>query len=229
MRGFAVAALLLALSPARCSKQAVDTSGEKSAGQQSDEPGAVRPSGDRRAGQEPPTKPTEPAPGEHNVSAPGIPEGYDAFEKQDLRVGAWRFYMIVERADSPSIHEANWPVHAGEGKPGPEGLAEFLADPDVTGNLGATEPARLATQVAMFLVEGDSRQSALFKVIREPGKDAPGFEAQLDRLHPPEVEVQGDRLTIRAWLMRDGYLRRMVVSRTPGKPPEINMSELLTR
>ena len=163
------------------------------------------------------------------MSAQGIPEGYDAFEKQELRIGEWRFYLIAEHEDAPSIHEANWPVRAGEAKPGPEGLAAFLSDPQVAGELEPMDPALLAARVAMFLVEGDGRQSCLFKVVSNPQQDVPAFAEHFDDLHSPQVEREGGKLTIRAWLRRDGYLQHMVVTHEAGKPPEIHFGKPLTR
>lgn len=225
-RHFVFIGAALLLGACGCSRQAVDPGGEKDV--QAAGEAVASPRHGNVPGSRVHAPPANPSAG-GNVSAAGIPEGYDALERQELRIGAWRFYLITEQADAPSIHEANWPVRGDQARPGPEGLAAFLTDPQVAGELESMDAALLAARVAMFLVEGDGRQSCLFEVVRNPEQDVPAFAAHFDKLHPPRVEREGGTLTIRAWLRRDGYLQQMVVAHEAGKPPAIHFGRPLTR
>jgi hypothetical protein len=218
-----------------CSRQAVDPGGEKggqTAGDATTARADGKPAASQRHGNAPDSRthsPNADPSGGSNVSAQGIPEGYDAFEKQELRIGEWRFYLITEQRDAPSIHEANWPVRAGQPRPGPEGLATFFSDARVAGELESMDPSLLATRVAMFLVEGDGRQSCLFQVVSNPAHDVPAFVAHFDKLHPPQVVREDGKLTIRAWLRRDGYLQQMVVAHEEDGPPVFQFGTPLSR
>ncbi len=160
------------------------------------------------------------------IYARGIPEGYDASENTDLRFDAWRFYLITERADSPSIHETNVVLRGDRRLEGLEGLTSFLDG--VRQSDAPPDAATLAAQVSMFVVQGNSRESCLFKVITGPD-DVPNALAQYrESIILPHVEITASGVTLEASLRRDGYIQALHVSAPVGAPLEVNWGPRLS-
>jgi hypothetical protein len=142
----------------------------------------------------------------------GVPAGWDATEKTELRTGAWRFYRIQARDPQLSVREDNLVLRDVTRMSGSEGIESFIREQRLREKPDGIPPTRLAEQLAMFLVRGESRRESFFKVVTDPAADAPGFASHAEKLHPPETRiVEHDLFVHRSWILHGGIARHLVV------------------
>ena len=160
----------------------------------------------------------------------GVPAGWDATEKTELRTGAWRFYRIVARDEKLSVREDNLVLRDVTRMAGDEGISAFLREQRLRERPEGMPPARLAEQLAMFLVRGESRRESSFRVIVDPERDAPELASHQGKLHPPETRIVDDGLFVhRAWLLHGGVGRHLVVEVGADGKARSDLTEWLPR
>jgi hypothetical protein len=118
----------------------------------------------------------------------GIPEGWQAEERADLRTGGWRFYRAVDPSFSSSVPEQNVVVRDGEAVARPDGVHALLADLDAFAH-PPEDVRRLAEQVGFFVVEATSLSSGRVAVHDDPA---------------PSLRAAGDGLVLEAAYDRNG-------------------------
>jgi hypothetical protein len=130
------------------------------------------------------------------VSAPGVPEGWDAEEREDLRFGVWRFYRIVDPEGRSSVREDNLAVRDGVPMWGDDGLRMFLEDVDPFSDPQRVPAATLAEQLAHWFIRGESRRGSSIRLAGEP---------------PPSATIDHGSFVARAAFDRDGRAHPLTV------------------
>lgn len=123
-------------------------------------------------------------------SGKGIPPGFRAAERTELRTGDWRFYHISARDPHRMPREDNLVLRDVTRMTGEEGVSAFVHDEHVRERPDGLPPTRFAEQLAMFLVHGRTVEIA----------DDP----------PAETRVIEDVVIHRSTLV-DGQTRRQLV------------------
>jgi hypothetical protein len=142
----------------------------------------------------------------------GVPAGWDATEKTELRTGAYLVLRDVTRMA------------------GPEGIGTFIREQRLRERPDGIPPTRLAEQLAMFLVRGESRRESSFKVVSDPAHDAPEFASHLDKLHAPETRiVEHDLFVHKSWILHGGTARHLVVEVGRDGTAKADLTEWLPR
>lgn len=127
----------------------------------------------------------------------GVPEGWEAEEREDLRFGVWRFYRIVDTEARSSVREDNLAVRDGVPQWGDDGLRRFLEDVDPFADPHRVPAPTLAEQLAHWFVRGESRRSARIRLAPEP---------------PPQAEIEDGRFVAHASFQRDGGPQPLTVT-----------------
>jgi hypothetical protein len=129
--------------------------------------------------------------GDVTDSGKGIPVGYKATERSELRTGEWRFYRIVARDAHREPREDNLVLRDVTRMSGDEAIAAFVLDQRLREQPDGLPPSRFAEQVAMFLVRG------------------PAVTVAEDPL--PDTRLVDDVLIHRSWLVMGDVKRQLVV------------------
>ena len=132
------------------------------------------------------------------MSAPGIPEGWEAEEQEDLRFGVWRFYRILDPEGRSDVREDNLAVRDGVPMWGEAGLRTFLEDVEPFGAPDRVPASTLAAQLAHWFVRGESRRPSRIRLENVPA--------------PPSSDIEDGRFVVRGWFDRGGARQQLTVT-----------------
>lgn len=137
----------------------------------------------------------------------GIPSGWLAEERRDLRAGEWRFYHAVDPDFEDSVSEQNVVLRSGERVTGPNGIYALLLDLEAWDSPPDDDQAieRLAEQIGHLVVEATSRSSG--RVLLHPSRSVRLCVRQGELVLDATFSRDGAPWPITVAASRDGSIR----------------------
>ena len=132
------------------------------------------------------------------MNPPGIPDGWEAEEQEDLRFGVWRFYRILDPEAATDVREDNLAVRDGVPMWGDAGLRTFIEDVEPFADPHRVSAPTLLAQLAHWFVRGESRRPSRIRL-----EDAP---------EPPSSDIEDGRFVARGWFDRGGARQQLTVT-----------------